>query len=75
MLVDYDVISCRIYCSNNCGHSYGGPHKKTNLNRHMRYECGVEPKFQCQVCQKRFSRLSNLKSHCVLVHKSFSLNN
>ncbi|XP_063697882.1 zinc finger protein ZFP2-like [Culicoides brevitarsis] len=35
------------YTCNRCGNSYARPH---SLNRHIRFECGVEPKFQCPIC-------------------------
>ncbi|KAJ9596807.1 hypothetical protein L9F63_012188, partial [Diploptera punctata] len=33
------------------------------LERHLRYECGVEKKFFCAVCLKRFKRSDVLKVH------------
>lgn len=33
------------------------------LDRHMRYECGVEKQFCCAVCLKRFSRSDVLRAH------------
>jgi len=73
MLVDTSGIeqTHRIYCPNNCGRSYMGHHRRTNLSRHLRLECGVEPQFYCSYCQKRFRRKSNLKTHVGIVHKSF----
>ncbi|XP_060879627.1 zinc finger protein 425-like isoform X2 [Metopolophium dirhodum] len=68
---DYHKISesNRIYCPNKCGRSYKrGPSSKKSLNRHITYECGVEPQFQCYFCQKQFSRKSNMKTHCLLIH-------
>ncbi|EDS41874.1 hypothetical protein CpipJ_CPIJ015578 [Culex quinquefasciatus] len=32
------------YTCSRCGNSYARPH---SLNRHIRFECGVEPKFEC----------------------------
>lgn len=60
----------RIYCPNNCGHSYTGTYRKKNLNRHFMYECGVEPQFPCHLCQKRFSQKCSLKKHVNFVHKA-----
>lgn len=61
----------QIQCPNNCGHSYKGIYRKNNLRRHLVFECGVEPQFQCPFCQKRFRQKSSMKSHVVLIHKSF----
>lgn len=61
----------RIPCPNNCGHSYSGAYRYYNLKRHLTFECGVEPKFQCTFCQKRFRHKSALKTHQMLVHKKF----
>lgn len=36
---------------------------KGDLLRHFKYECGVEPKFQCQKCQKKFKHKTHLKNH------------
>lgn len=59
----------RLYCPKACGRSYIGSYRKHNLKRHLLYECGVKLQFQCRVCQKRFSQKSNMKKHCLLIHK------
>ncbi|XP_034249684.1 protein bric-a-brac 1-like isoform X6 [Thrips palmi] len=33
------------------------------LERHLRYECGVDKQFACPVCQRRFSRRDVLRTH------------
>jgi hypothetical protein len=38
------------YSCSRCGNTYARPH---SLNRHIRFECGVEPKFECPVCHKK----------------------
>lgn len=65
------VQSKRVHCPNNCGHSYTGDYRKKNLKRHLIFECGVEPQFQCSFCHKRFRHKSSMKSHLLLIHKCF----
>lgn len=48
-----------------CGKSY--KHKST-LNAHKKYECGVEPKFTCNICFKKFKVKSNYKAHYIVMH-------
>lgn len=56
-------------CPNdNCGRYYKGINGKHNLKRHLLYECGVEPQFRCQFCQKRFTQKSSLKAHLSMKH-------
>ncbi|XP_076060709.1 uncharacterized protein LOC143036811 isoform X5 [Oratosquilla oratoria] len=45
-----------------CGKGYT---TKGALHRHLRYECGVEPKFSCSVCGRKFCHNFNLKMHMV----------
>lgn len=42
-------------CPNNCGRSYKRVCRKHSLQRHLKYECGKPPQFQCVVCFKRFT--------------------
>lgn len=35
----------------------------TSLWRHQHYECGVEPRFICVICRKKFAQKSNLDRH------------
>ncbi|CAD7014691.1 transcriptional repressor scratch 1 [Ceratitis capitata] len=48
------------YTCERCGNSYARPH---SLNRHMRFECGVEPKFECPICHKKSKHKHNLVLH------------
>lgn len=58
-----------VYCPNShCGRCYRGVGRKGNLTRHLKNECGVERKFQCTYCSKRFSRNNKLKAHCAIYH-------
>jgi len=48
-----------------CGRGYK---YKSGLFRHVKYECGKEPQFQCIVCHKRFTQQQSLKSHMIYIH-------
>jgi hypothetical protein len=48
------------YSCSRCGNSYARPH---SLNRHVRFECGVEPKFECPICHKKSKHKHNLVLH------------
>uniref|UniRef100_A0ABD2WTG7 C2H2-type domain-containing protein n=1 Tax=Trichogramma kaykai TaxID=54128 RepID=A0ABD2WTG7_9HYME len=48
------------YVCHRCGRSYTF---KSNMMRHQRLECGVEPRFQCPECPKRFKHRHHLDDH------------
>jgi len=50
---------------NRCSDCYKLYSSKGALRRHKRYECGVEPRFQCNLCSRRFTHNFNLKSHLI----------
>ena len=54
------------YSCSRCGNTYARPH---SLNRHIRFECGVEPKFECPVCHKK-SKHRQIHSHFPLNSQS-----
>lgn len=49
-----------------CSKSYKSKYK---LTRHMKYECGQEPQFQCPYCIHRSCHKFNLKKHILYVHQ------
>ena len=49
-----------------CGKSYNWNY---NLNRHMRFECGIQNRFECSMCQKRFPYKQNVAIHLKRKHK------
>ncbi|KAF0311805.1 Longitudinals lacking protein, isoforms H/M/V [Amphibalanus amphitrite] len=57
----------RQYNCERCGRQYTS---SGNLKRHVKYECGVEPQFQCPVCKKKFQHRHSVKIHVVSTHKS-----
>jgi uncharacterized C2H2 Zn-finger protein len=57
----------------NCGQTYS---QLKNMRRHVKLECGQEPKFPCLHCAARFKRNNQLvqhmaKRHCVAVASKF----
>lgn len=61
-----DGIESRFFCPNFCGRSYK---RNSAMKQHLRFECGIEPKFECYVCLKKFSLKGSLTKHLVTVHK------
>ena len=57
--------SNKSFCCEKCGRSYTSV---GNLKRHKKYECGVEPKFNCPVCQKKFQHRHSVKIHITSAH-------
>jgi len=57
----------RFVCPRNCGRSYK---RRNAIWRHLKFECGIEPKFQCYVCLRRFSHKESMTKHLTAVHKS-----
>nr|KAF7410759.1 hypothetical protein H0235_013366 [Vespula pensylvanica] len=55
-------ISCQkvTYPCKNCGKVY---HYYSSLARHLKHECGVEPKFHCPLCPYRTKHKSSLNTH------------
>ncbi|CAK9802864.1 Protein glass [Anthophora quadrimaculata] len=55
-----NVRDLSIYTCPRCGNAYTRPH---SLNRHIRFECGVEPQFECHICHKKSKHKHNLVLH------------
>lgn len=53
----------RLYQCSICHKKYSS---KGALQRHVRYECGVEPQFRCHLCNRRFCHNYHLKTHLIL---------
>lgn len=49
-----------------CGKSY---RQLSNLNRHIKFECGKRTRFGCGYCEYRSSRRNTLKRHCDSKHQ------
>jgi hypothetical protein len=52
-------------CPLGCGKLYS---QNKNLQYHMKYECGKEPRFQCPYCPHRTKRKNNLMLHISSQH-------
>ncbi|KAF2887215.1 hypothetical protein ILUMI_18958, partial [Ignelater luminosus] len=59
----------RFQCKN-CGNCYTQPY---NLKRHVRYECGKEPQFQCPLCNYKCKRRNGLRCHLLNKHKNHDI--
>lgn len=49
-----------------CGKHYK---RKETLSRHLRLECGTDPKFRCEHCSQRFKRREHLVAHTKSKHQ------
>lgn len=61
----------RYACPYGCGRTYK---RKGAVSQHLKYECGVEPKFKCDICDKKFSHKSQMKGHMINIHKTLPIN-
>ncbi|XP_034938646.1 protein tramtrack, beta isoform isoform X3 [Chelonus insularis] len=52
-----------------CGRCYAF---YTSLWRHLNYECGKEPQFNCDFCPVRFAQKSNLERHIRNMHSTMN---
>lgn len=64
------LMELRFPCPNFCGRSYKN---KCSIKRHLKYECEVEPKFECLVCYKKFTQKVSWTKHMIIVHKNIPL--
>lgn len=60
VVVNHHHSSPSSYACARCGNSYARLH---SLSRHVRFECGVDPKFECPICHKKSKHKHNLLLH------------
>ncbi|KAH1002457.1 hypothetical protein HUJ04_008543 [Dendroctonus ponderosae] len=48
-----------------CQNSYT---QMTNLRRHLKYECGIPPQFECPICHRKFVYKFRMKQHRLMTH-------
>lgn len=53
-------------CPKMCGRKYKS---RRSISTHLKYECGIEPKFQCSLCGKKFKQPVHHRSHMLSIHK------
>ena len=58
-----------LYKCDQCGRTY---FNKQSLNRHKRYECGVEPKFECDYCGHKAKQKTHIANHIFKLHLKHS---
>lgn len=56
------VFNCK-----RCGRSYK---HSTSIYKHLRYECGIEPRFKCHLCPYRAKQAGNMRIHIRKKHPS-----
>lgn len=56
------------FCSN-CNKKYL---RKVTLNRHLKWECGKEPRFCCNFCNHRFTYKADFDKHLLRKHFTIS---
>lgn len=57
-------------CRNqSCGRIYK---TKPGIHNHLKYECGVKPKFHCTTCDRYFKQPVSYKAHMLNIHKQIN---
>ncbi|XP_046659217.1 endothelial zinc finger protein induced by tumor necrosis factor alpha-like [Homalodisca vitripennis] len=67
MRCNSQIYSEAVYVCSNCPRKYRYPE---NLSRHLRYECGVEPRFSCPQCSYKTKHRYSLTLHLRRKHAS-----
>lgn len=53
-----------------CPHCLKGYSYKTTLTRHLKYECGKEPQFNCMFCKYKAAQKNNMLRHIKTYHST-----
>lgn len=61
-------ITGGIHGNNQCDVCLKAYRYSNGLRRHLKYECGKEPQFQCPHCPYKAKQKVHLKSHVALKH-------
>lgn len=52
----------------NCYRCFKTYKYKESLYKHIKYECGIEPQFQCTFCPYKSKQRTNIKRHTIFKH-------
>lgn len=67
-----NLFAGKYTCPNyNCDREYV---HRPSLLKHLKFECGVSPKFHCQICNKYFKQPISYKMHMGNKHSKISFN-
>jgi hypothetical protein len=65
LILQFSVLR-RPYKCPSCQNRYK---HKCSLDKHIKWICGKEPQFQCNLCPRTFKQKYHCKSHMKIVHK------
>jgi rubrerythrin len=63
---DMPGLAKKVWKCGRCGKLYN---YKRSLTRHIKMECGQEPKHECPICMKMYTYKHVLKDHLQVVHR------
>lgn len=74
LLLKYIILGETVFACEACRRKY---RSKTALNRHVRYDCGKSPKFECNVefCNYKAYQKVHLIRHLYRIHKIATMKN
>lgn len=65
-----DIKEIGYRCHNHsCNRTYKS---KSGIYNHLKYECGVKPKFYCTICNRYFKQPVSYKAHMLNIHKQLN---
>ncbi|KAJ8894870.1 hypothetical protein PR048_000177 [Dryococelus australis] len=59
-----------VFCCPRCFKSYKF---KTSLYRHIKFECGKDPRFQCPRCPYMTKQKAPMKRHIITIHAGLTM--
>lgn len=62
--------SSKKFACTKCSSTFG---KKQTLQRHVKFECNMDPKYKCPYCNRLFKKSSNAYTHVRRQHSNFEV--